>query len=282
MPIPVSVTLKTASPPTASRPITICSPGFENFTALESRFSTRAPACRHRRRRAPAGRRRAARGRGRGRAGAAGSTREPAREAGGRRGAPGEPEGADLDLRHRQHVLDQAHQSTPVALDATDHLTLDGRQVGGVLAQQQLGVAQDARDRRAELVADRGEEVVLRLVELREPVHDELLRGQGLLHVALLTAALGDVLGHGEVAGRGATGGVPTAQRDRGGQQGAVGAAEAPVRDVGVVRGVQQRSDGGVQARRVGPLVVAERDTRSSSPDWARITVARPSSSRAR
>ena len=78
--------------------------------------------------------------------------------------------------------------------------------------------------------------------------------------VALLPAALGDVLGHGEVAGRGAGGGVPAAEGDRGGEQGAVGAPEAPVRDVGVVRGVQQRADGGVQARRLGRLLVAERD----------------------
>ena len=69
-----------------------------------------------------------------------------------------------LDLRHVEHLVDQAAQ--PLALrddDPQELLALPGLHVGRV--QHQLGQGADRGQRRAKLVGHRGHEVVLQVVE---------------------------------------------------------------------------------------------------------------------
>ncbi len=79
-----------------------------------------------------------------------------------------ERELAGLDLGQVEHVVDQAEQVLAVALDPLEHVAhLLGRFAVDAVADQ-LGVAEDGVERRAQLVAHIGEELRLVLARLRE------------------------------------------------------------------------------------------------------------------
>ena len=78
----------------------------------------------------------------------------------------------------------------------------DERQLPDGAVPEQLGVADDAGDRRTQLVADRRDEVTLDPLELAQPLHGGALVLQGQQQRPLRVLALGHVLGRRQVAGQ--------------------------------------------------------------------------------
>ena len=79
-----------------------------------------------------------------------------------------ERELAGLDLGEVEHVVDQAEQVAAVALDALEHGLRLLRRLAVDAVEDQLGVAEDGVERRAQLVAHVGEELRLVLARDRE------------------------------------------------------------------------------------------------------------------
>ena len=77
---------------------------------------------------------------------------------------------AGLDPVEDEQVLDQPAQPGAVAVDDAEHRALPGRQLAGVTVLQQLEVAADGGQRRAQLVADRRQEVGLLPVQALQPL----------------------------------------------------------------------------------------------------------------
>ena len=77
---------------------------------------------------------------------------------------------AGLDPVEHEQVLDQPPQPGAVAVDDAEHRALPGRELAGVAVLQQLEVAADRGQRRAQLVADRRQEVGLLPVQPLQPL----------------------------------------------------------------------------------------------------------------
>src|SRR5690606_12086788 len=71
---------------------------------------------------------------------------------------------ARLDPREVEHLVDETHQVLAARADPLEVPALHGRERAWYLERHEVGVADDRVDRRADLVAHRGEEARLRLV----------------------------------------------------------------------------------------------------------------------
>src|SRR5207302_3664470 len=81
-----------------------------------------------------------------------------------------EREIARARLSGEQEILDQAEETLGVAIDHLEPVHLRGGKFRhDVVLQKQLEVAADRRQRRAKLVRDEGDELVLHSIELAEP-----------------------------------------------------------------------------------------------------------------
>ena len=96
-------------------------------------------------------------------------------------GREAQPHRADLHLRHLEHLRDQAQQLLAALEDGVGVLGLLFVERPSDALGEHLGEPDDARQRRAQLVADRGQEVALELVDLAQVGDRPLELGVALL-----------------------------------------------------------------------------------------------------
>ncbi len=77
-----------------------------------------------------------------------------------------EVDATGLDARDVEHVVDELDEAVGVLLDDREELLLDVVDLAGIAVQDEVDVALDRRQRRAQLVADRRDELVLHLRDL--------------------------------------------------------------------------------------------------------------------
>ena len=111
-----------------------------------------------------------------------------------------EGEAAVLDPRQGEEVLDEVQQPLAVAVDPLDELVLLLGEVHGVVVGEELGVADDAGQRRPQLVADRRDELALGAVEVEHPLVGLPLLVQGEDQRLLGGTTVGHVAYDAEVA----------------------------------------------------------------------------------
>ncbi len=75
---------------------------------------------------------------------------------------------AGIDLCDEEQIADEAQQPPGVALDRLEESALLGVEVAGLFVENEVEVAANRRQRRAQLVGDQGEELVLEAVELTQ------------------------------------------------------------------------------------------------------------------
>src|SRR5204862_7882696 len=88
-----------------------------------------------------------------------------------------------LELRQQEEVVDQLQQAGRVAVDGVDERALHRLQPSVRLARQRRGRRKNERERRAQLVADVGEELALQAIQLAQPLV-RLLQVDAELHLA--------------------------------------------------------------------------------------------------
>ncbi len=105
-----------------------------------------------------------------------------------------EGELARLDLGEEEEVADKVEEPVRVSLDHTQELALLVRDLARLAVEDELEVAADRGQRRAELVRDEGDELVLQVVELEQALVSHLELARELLSFLLQPPAVGDVL----------------------------------------------------------------------------------------